>query len=338
MTFATTLAVLMLGGGVLPAGDEPAPQQYGTRIAAPSQDATNRPASRYRAPVPRTTSPGALPASPAAVPQYGTDGSRHQSAQPGTLPGLGAAPGLGSTAGGVTAPGYQPSSPGAGYGQSGRTADLSHTQRYRQTQMPISPTDPVLADPSSPWAAPTTPRDSQLPSFGTRYQAPFSYGGNNSYRGRYASPGGAGYGGSPGYSSGSARLYYDNSGSGLSRSAALDAQADRMATQGMAPMAPSTVGPGAKPFSGVDVTNRPAVSPYALLGNNSYNTEVDVYNQIVAPRVQQMGTNRAVGNQFRGMQSQMSRQSNALQQFGRDVGVAPRGFYNNYGGFYSNPR
>jgi hypothetical protein len=174
--------------------------------------------------------------------------------------------------------------------------------------VPMAPTDPGLASPDSPWAAPTEGAASGVaPGFGTRAR------GSSSTLGRR-----------PTASAGASARAPSRAGS---PAIAQQAQASRLEAM-------SGAGQVGKPFTGY--TPPPTTSPYMNLyrgSSESYNN----YTELVRPAVDQQRQNQSFGGQIRGLQSSSRLQSMGLQRLGKAAGQrgtnAPE-FYMNYGTYY----
>jgi hypothetical protein len=98
---------------------------------------------------------------------------------------------------------------------------------------------------------------------------------------------------------------------------------------------PAATARSSKPFSGYTPT--PTVSPYLNLFRNS-NSDVNNYNTLVKPYLEQEQQSRLFGGEIRGLQSSTRLQNNALQKLGKRTdlmgGTTAPEFYQNYQGFY----
>ena len=60
----------------------------------------------------------------------------------------------------------------------------------------------------------------------------------------------------------------------------------------------------------------------------------DNYNTLVRPRLKQQNMNRQIGTAVRGLQGATRQHGAAIQNIGRQTGLASPQYYMNYGGYY----
>ena len=90
-----------------------------------------------------------------------------------------------------------------------------------------------------------------------------------------------------------------------------------------------------KPFSGYKTPS--GISPYLNM-YKANQSQVENYNTLVLPEVQQRQENRIVGGEIRGLQSSTRVQGRVLQKLGKQnqlqQGTMAPEFFNNYQQFY----
>jgi len=196
----------------------------------------------------------------------------------------------------------------------------------RERRLPMSPTDPRLGGPDSPFTTPTSPSargytsGSSLPPMSTQgtRNSPYATGRSSTRR-----PQGMARSQRPSYQPRSS--YYSQQQRGgrspYQRSAATSL--------------PAT--PLKKPFA--DYRPAPTVSPYLNLfrSDNSLGL-IDNYNTLVRPLIEQRRANRNLGGQIHRLQSASRAQSSAINNLNRTSnvmqGVSSPQYYQNYHDFF----
>ncbi len=295
MTMAIEVWALVLGGVLIPGGDQPIGPSGGSTYQAPLVDF----------------------GSPAPQAGYLAPNERYPGQRPGGL-------GLGSSFPGgrldARAPGQ---AAGAGRAQAiplapfGEPSDLDGPSAPRDSLIPFAPTDPSAASTTYPWGAPTA---GALPDDRAS--------GQEGLRGSPTGRPGLGLSGSTGYlrprASRPAYRSYSTYGSYASQ----QARTSRYDPSRSPAYSPSVRIP--KPYQ--NYTRPAAVSPYMELGRiNSSFGDIDNYNQYVKPRLEQRRANRQVGQQIIGLQNSvrtLNRQTQSLR------GVIIPQYYMNRGNYY----
>ncbi len=89
-----------------------------------------------------------------------------------------------------------------------------------------------------------------------------------------------------------------------------------------------------KPFSTYRAPS--TLSPYLDLFRRDTSVSADNYNTLVRPQLEQQRTNQRMRSALHGLQGTSQTQGAAIQNIGRQTGVAGPQRYMNYGGYYPN--
>jgi len=182
----------------------------------------------------------------------------------------------------------------------------------RQPMVPLAPTDPALSSPDSFWTTPTQGSSSSTaPGFGTRM------GGSRASNLPYVRP---------------QRMAPPTARQSPNMGMAREAMAAR--TESLS--RPNNVARlNTKPFA--SFTPSSGVSPYLNMYRSSQ-SQVDNYQTLVRPQIQEQAQGQRFGGEIRGLQSAARLQGTALQRLGKmnqlEQGTMAPEFFNNYQTFY----